>query len=68
MFAPHSYVCDSTQVKNLLHKCIELDLVEYGINLIDVISGTCDSESDLKRLFDVCMDSKNEWCISHMCN
>ena len=51
MFAPHSYVRDSTQVSNLSNKWIEFVLAEYDINLIGIIFSTGDSESDAKRLF-----------------
>jgi hypothetical protein len=50
-----------------LHKWSSGVLEEFGIKvMLDVLTSTLDSGSDVKRTLDILIDAWWEWCISHL--
>ncbi len=55
------------QLSTILHKWSSGVLEEFGIKvMLDVLTSTSDSRSDVKRTLDILIDDWWEWCISHL--
>ncbi|KAH8933905.1 hypothetical protein BDL97_18G055500 [Sphagnum fallax] len=57
----------SEQLSTILHEWSLGILEEFGIKvMLDVLTSTSDSGSDVKRTLDILIDAWREWCISHL--
>jgi hypothetical protein len=66
-FAPTTDEHQAKQLSTILHKWSLGVLKEFGIKvMLDVLTSTSDSGSDVKRTLDILIDAWWEWCISHL--
>jgi hypothetical protein len=66
-FAPTTNECQAKQLSTILHKWSLGILEEFSIKvMLDVLTSTSDSGSDVKRTLDILIDAWWEWCISHL--
>jgi len=66
-FAPTTNERQAKQLSTILHEWSSGFLEEFGIKvMLDVLTSTSDSGSDVKRTLDILMDAWWEWCISHL--
>jgi hypothetical protein len=55
------------QLSTILHEWSSGVLEEFGIKvMLDVLTNTSDSGSDVKRTLDIMINVWWEWCISHL--
>ncbi|CAK9870825.1 unnamed protein product, partial [Sphagnum jensenii] len=65
-FAPTTDERQAEQLSTILHEWSSGVLEEFGIKvMLDVLTSTSDSGSDVKRTLDILIDAWWEWCISH---
>jgi len=66
-FAPTTDERQAEQLSTILHDWSSGVLEEFGIKvMLDVLTITSDSGSDVKRTLDILIDAWWEWCISHL--
>ncbi|CAK9224110.1 unnamed protein product [Sphagnum troendelagicum] len=66
-FAPTTDERQAEQLSTILHEWSSGVLEEFGIKvMLDVLTSTSDSGSDVKRTLDILIDAWWEWCISHL--
>ncbi|CAK9223988.1 unnamed protein product [Sphagnum troendelagicum] len=66
-FAPTTDERQAKQLSTILHEWSSGVLEEFGIKvMLDVLTSTLDSGSDVKRTLDILIDVWWEWCISHL--
>ncbi len=66
-FAPITDERQAEQLSTILHEWSSGILEEFGIKvMLDVLTSTSDSGSDVKRTLDILIDVWWEWCISHL--
>ncbi len=65
-FAPTTDERQAKQLSTILHEWSSSVLEEFGIKvMLDVLTSTSYSGSDVKRTLDIIIDAWWEWCISH---
>uniref|UniRef100_A0A6S7ZVB6 HAT C-terminal dimerisation domain-containing protein n=1 Tax=Aplanochytrium stocchinoi TaxID=215587 RepID=A0A6S7ZVB6_9STRA len=57
---------DQKRMSELLYDWCEKTLHSYGLEMKNIISGTSDSGSDVKRMFTLIENASWEWCIPHI--
>jgi len=68
-YSPSYLEREKEQASALLWKWVEAILLQFGINdATDILTGSGDSGSDVKRVMDVLMEAFREWCVSHLIN
>ncbi|KAH8957250.1 hypothetical protein BDL97_07G082100 [Sphagnum fallax] len=66
-FAPTTDERQAEQLSTILHEWSSGVLEEFGIKvMLDVLTSTSDSGSNVKRTLDILIDAWWEWCISHL--
>ncbi|KAH8962363.1 hypothetical protein BDL97_05G098300 [Sphagnum fallax] len=66
-FAPTTDERQAEQLSTILHEWSSGVLEEFGIKvMLDVLTSTSNSGSDVKRTLDILIDAWWEWCISHL--
>jgi len=66
-FTPTTDERQAKQLSTILHEWSSGVLEEFGIKvMLDVLTSTLDSGSDVKRTLDILIDAWWEWCISHL--
>ncbi|CAM9584816.1 unnamed protein product [Sphacelaria rigidula] len=66
LFRPAPELSDSMKLSDVLRLRVGEVLAEYGMSESDLCCTVTDAKSDVKRLCLKVLDSKWEWCFSHM--
>jgi hypothetical protein len=68
-YNPSYHEREEEQASELLNKWTRAILGEFGIDFFrDVLTGSGDSGSDVKRAMEVLLGTLREWCVSHLIN